>query len=87
LARGAISAASEAGISVPRDMSVVGFDNVPWAARSVCPITTVDTSLLELGRVAVQRLNDLFVNPNSQPQRITVEAELVVRQSTAAFKG
>jgi LacI family transcriptional regulator len=87
LARGAITAAHEAKISIPFDMSIVGFDNQAWTAKSVCPITTVDTSLLELGRVAFRHLKELVVNPKSKAQRITVEAELVVRQSTAPFKG
>ncbi len=86
-ARGAIAAANEAGMSIPEDVSIVGFDNQPWTARSVCPVTTVDTSLLELGKVAFRHLKEVVQNPKMKPQKITVEAELIIRKSTAAING
>ena len=82
LAFGAIEAAREMGLSVPGDLSVVGFDDVPEAARSNPPLTTVHQDHVEkgllAGRLLVARLG------GEEPEAPnTLRTRLVVRESTA----
>jgi DNA-binding LacI/PurR family transcriptional regulator len=70
--------AKKRGLRVPRDLSIVGFDDVPEAAQSEPPLTTIHVSAAENGRAAVQLL--LAGGP---PQKVFTPVNLVVRGSTA----
>jgi LacI family transcriptional regulator len=72
------------GIGVPHDISVVGFDNIALSEYVVPPLTTYSTPLGEVGQQLCQLLLDR-INGDTvrEPQRVVVEGELVVRQSTA----
>jgi len=73
--------ASERGLSVPEDLSLVGFDDIPPAVRNVPPLTTVRQPLTEKGVVAYQLLQELLAD---QPARsVVLPVELIVRESTA----
>ncbi len=73
------------GMDVPRDMSVVGFDDIPAARESWPPLTTVRVDKMAMGRKAAQRLMQKLVEGEaSAPHQIVFSTELVVRQSTAA---
>lgn len=74
--------AREYGLRVPDDLSVVGFDNIPFAAEVDPPLTTVDQSIEELGYEAVQLVIRLIEDPETVPPHVTLPTELVVRQST-----
>jgi DNA-binding LacI/PurR family transcriptional regulator len=78
LALGALEAARELGLEVPRDVSVVGFDDVPGAAWSRPPLTTVHQPLLEKGEVAGRML--IAACPDRE---VVLPVELIVRGTTA----
>jgi DNA-binding LacI/PurR family transcriptional regulator len=78
LALGALQAASEAGLRVPDEVSVVGFDDIPGAAWSRPALTTVRQPMLEKGEVAGRLLSD---GPDGR--EVILPVELVVRGSTA----
>jgi DNA-binding LacI/PurR family transcriptional regulator len=81
LALGILDAAASAGIDVPRELSVVGFDDVAAAAASVPPLTTVAQSLFDQGRLAASVVLDQVAG---RPVRIPpIRTEVVVRGSTA----
>jgi DNA-binding LacI/PurR family transcriptional regulator len=83
MALGLIHAIRAEGLEVPRDVSVVGFDDIPEAAHFWPPLTTVRQDFAELGRRCV----DLLLGPSdgSPPDpRHTIMPELVVRASVAA---
>jgi DNA-binding LacI/PurR family transcriptional regulator len=83
MALGLIHAIRAEGLDVPRDVSVVGFDDIPEAAHFWPPLTTVRQDFAELGRRCV----DLLLGPidGSPPDpRHTIMPELVVRASVAA---
>jgi DNA-binding LacI/PurR family transcriptional regulator len=81
LALGTLDAAASAGIDVPRQLSVVGFDDVAAAAASVPPLTTVAQSLFDQGRLAASVVLDQVAG---RPVRIPpIRTEVVVRGSTA----
>jgi DNA-binding LacI/PurR family transcriptional regulator len=78
LALGAIEAAREAGLRVPEDLSIVGFDDVPGAAWARPALTTVRQPLFEKGAVAGRLLT-----AGAAPREVILPIELVVRGSTA----
>jgi LacI family transcriptional regulator len=82
-ALGAIDAIKEAGLRVPQDISIVGFDDLANAEHSVPPLTTVHYAREEMGTFALQCLLDRIANKSQAPTRTCVLTELVVRASTA----
>jgi LacI family transcriptional regulator len=84
MAIGALSALQERGITVPRDMSVAGFDDIPIARFMSPPLTTVRVSIPELGERATRRLFEVLRGEGGQ-QRVQelLPTELVVRGSSA----
>ena len=80
LALGALRQAADAGLNVPDDLTVTGFDGVPEAERA--GLTTVRQPVLEKGRVAGQLL--LQRGERSRPRRVVLPTELVVGTTSAA---
>jgi DNA-binding LacI/PurR family transcriptional regulator len=80
---GSISAFQEAGIRVPYDVSVVGFDDIQSAAYINPPLTTVKQPLQQMGQIAARTLLDRIEGRMKFVPEITIEPELVVRRSTA----
>jgi DNA-binding LacI/PurR family transcriptional regulator len=81
LALGAIRGARELDLEAPTELSVVGFDDIPEAARSRPPLTTVRQPLVGKGTLAGERLFELL-DGNDAPDAV-LPVELVVRESTA----
>jgi DNA-binding LacI/PurR family transcriptional regulator len=81
LALGVLDAAAAAGVSVPRELSVVGFDDVAAAATSVPPLTTVSQSLFDQGKLAARVVLDQVAG--REVKIPPIRTELVVRGSTA----
>jgi LacI family transcriptional regulator len=82
---GAIRALKDSGCSVPQDVSVVGFDDIQSAAYSTPSLTTVRQPLHEMGKRGAEVLLDRIANRDKEyPPEISMEPELVVRESTAA---
>lgn len=85
MAIGAIHAAWRRGLSVPRDLSVVGFDDIPVARYLAPALTTVRQPIAEMGRRTTATLIDLLDGCQGSP-RITdllLQPELIIRDSTA----
>ncbi len=80
-----IEVAGELGLRVPEDLSVVGFDNIPESALAIPPLTTVNQPIRKMGQRAVEVLIELIRGVPSEPTHITLETNLVVRQSTRAM--
>jgi DNA-binding LacI/PurR family transcriptional regulator len=79
LALGVLEAAREAGLRVPGDLSVVGFDDIPGAAWSRPGLTTIRQPLFEKGEIAGRLLTE-----GAADREVILPVELVVRGSTAA---
>lgn len=80
---GAIRALKDAGLSVPADVSVVGFDDILSAAYSTPSLTTVRQPLTEMGKRGAQVLLERIADREKQfPAEITMAPEFVVREST-----
>ena len=72
------------GLSVPDDLSVIGFDNILESALSQPSLTTIDQSIQEMGYEATRLLVELIDEPDQEPAHLTLPTELVVRQSCRA---
>ena len=83
MAIGALQAAAGAGLDVPRDLSVVGIDDVPEAVLVTPALTTVRQPLAEMGRMAVSLLLRLLEHQQYEPLHVELATSLVVRASTA----
>ena len=83
VALGALGAANRWGIAVPRDLSVVGFDDYFWTAFYTPPLTTVSHQGWELGRAAARMVIDRLNSPEITPKRLILPTRLVVRGTTA----
>lgn len=83
LALGVYRAAAEAGLSIPRDLSVVGFDDLRPAQWTVPPLTTVRQPLTEMAVTAASMVVRLARGERLAQTRVELATELVVRDSTA----
>lgn len=84
MALGAMRALREAGLRVPDDVSVVGFDDIPEAACFEPPLTTMRQNFDMLGSQSVEYLLDLMLHPDTPLQQRVLYPYLVERQSTQA---
>ena len=84
MAQGALRALRDANARVPQDIALVGFDDMPFAARTDPPLTTVRQPVHRGGAVAAETLIDLIANPRSKPRRIILPTELIIRASTGS---
>lgn len=83
IALGAYEAMGDAGLSCPDNISVTGFNDMPFVDRLTPPLTTIRIPQYELGREAARRLVELIENPGSPARATTLRPELIVRGSTA----
>ena len=83
LAIGCLSAARKAGLSVPRDLSVIGFDGIDFSAHTDPPLTTVAVPEKEMSRMAIHLLKQLINKEITPPKSYCLETELIVRKSCA----
>lgn len=82
-ALGLMRAARDLGLSVPGDVSVVGYDDVPVAAWITPALTTVRQPLRDMARTAAEMVFDLAEGDRSGNRRIDLATDLIVRESTA----
>ncbi len=74
-------ALSACGLSIPNDISVIGFDNIPIASMTTPPLTTVNVDKSRLGYYAVKRLDELCSGADDGAVNIQLATELCVRES------
>jgi LacI family transcriptional regulator len=79
---GVLKELSERGISVPRQISVTGFDNIALSQVTIPSLTTIQIPGEQIARLAFQALVSSSNGPSIMGQEITVDPELIVRQST-----
>jgi LacI family transcriptional regulator len=82
IAMGVLDAAQEAGLRVPEDVAVVGFDDLDIAQRA--NLTTISHSVQTVGSTAATLLIDLIEGQLEHPHQIVLPTELIVRRSTVA---
>jgi LacI family transcriptional regulator len=80
---GAMRAIEDAGLSVPEDLSVVGYDDILWARFIKPPLTTVSQPVEELGRMTVRLLLERILKGQADPVVRTLVTSLTIRNSAA----
>jgi LacI family transcriptional regulator len=83
VAMGVLEAVAEAGLSVPGDLSVAGYDNTTFAAFGPISLTSVDQAGYEMGRNAVRLLLERIADRDRPSAKVTLSPTLVPRRSTA----
>lgn len=84
VALGCYDALKDAHLKCPADLSIVGHNDIPLLDMIDPPLTTLRIQSRNMGRQAAQLLLERILAPVGEPQRITLEPELIVRGSTAA---
>jgi DNA-binding LacI/PurR family transcriptional regulator len=81
MAIGAMRALREQGRSIPKDVAVIGFDDIEWASHTEPPLTTLKVYKRQIGALAAQRMIQLIENGDQAPVRSSVGTTLIVRES------
>lgn len=81
IAFGAMRAMSERGISIPGDVSIIGFDDVPFCNLSTPRLTTIGVNKFALGQIAVRTLVEQLDAPNDTKVKVETGVELIPRES------
>ncbi len=84
MAAGIVAAATAAGVAVPQELAVVGFDDTRIARMTRPPLTTVRVPMAKMGARAVELLCQRIAEPQRPPTRISLQPELIARESCGA---
>lgn len=85
IALGAMKAMNEVGISIPNDISIVGFDDIPFSSYSNPGVTTVKVHTKTMGKTAVKRLMESIENDVEITLKIEINTELIERESVKSL--
>lgn len=86
VAIGAIQAIKKAGLRIPQDIEIIGFDDIPMAEFFDPPLSTVRLPAYDLGRVAGEKLIKMILSDESDQPGVLLETELILRESTYSAK-
>ena len=84
MAIGALQAAHDCGLSIPRQLSIIGFDDIAWSSFTFPRLTTISQPKKEMGRLLTAWLVDRIKNNQLPQRRTTLRAKLIERDSCAA---
>lgn len=81
LALGAIKALKEKGFKIPRDISIIGFDDIPYSAVSSPALTTIHVQRKQIGKLAVEQLLKIKKDKKNKPVKTLITGNLIIRDS------
>jgi len=81
LALGALEAIHEQGFSVPEDIAIVGYNDIPAASLVTPGLTTAAVPAARMGELALEMLQELIAGRNPSQKSLTIPTELIIRQS------
>jgi len=84
MSMGAFRAIREAGLKVPEDIAIIGYDDIPNASSNSIPLTTIRQPIQELGQEAVKGLIEIIHSPESPQKNNILKTELVIRKSSGS---
>ena len=79
---GALRVLKQRGVCVPNDISLVGFDDIPFASYVDPPLTTIQQPMFEMGQRAMEIALKLMNDPDAKVPNVIIQSTLVVREST-----
>lgn len=80
---GVMEAAAEAGLSIPHDISIIGFDDIEMSRHTNPPLTTIRQDFHTIGNQSIHLLNDMINSPSFPPPALIVPTQLIIRKSCA----
>jgi LacI family transcriptional regulator len=83
IAIGVLRVARAAGLTIPGDLSIVGFDDIPWAEYCTPTLTTIEMPVDEMAAEAVDALLRKIDGESDSNRRVVFNVNLIVRESTA----
>ncbi|NDL58124.1 LacI family DNA-binding transcriptional regulator [Phytoactinopolyspora mesophila] len=83
VALGLLQALTHAGLRVPADVAIVGYDDIDFAAAAAVPLSSIRQPRQLLGRTGAEQLLDETSNPDHEHRQVVFEPELIVRASSA----
>jgi DNA-binding LacI/PurR family transcriptional regulator len=75
---------AEHGLRIPRDVSLIGFDDYAWMRARMTPLTAIAQPVREMGRILWERLSARIKGDGSPAKHVLLPCELKLRDSTAA---
>jgi LacI family transcriptional regulator len=84
IALGCYDVLLERAIECPAEMSITGFNDMPFADRFQPPLTTIRIRPYEVGAAAAELMLEALQHPGSHPRQVQLEPQLVIRESTGA---
>lgn len=87
VAAGVIKAIREAGYRIPEDISILGFDDIPFSAVTMPALTTMRISRSQMGSLAVDLIRKRVKHPDWPGMHMRIGGKLIVRQSAQAARG
>jgi LacI family transcriptional regulator len=84
MAIGAMRAVNEAGLGVPEDIAIIGFDDIPMTNPPDPPLSTIHQPVYQFGIKAVDMLIDVIENGGKPARRVVMDTELIIRESCGA---
>jgi len=87
VALGLLHSLQAAGIRVPQDISIVGYDDIAFAAQASVALTSVHQPAYDMGRTAAQMITSELAGSPPSARHVVFEPSLVVRDSTTAPPG
>lgn len=86
MAVGAMTAVEQAGLRIPDDIAVTGFDDADFAATVIPALTTMRQDAIGMGTAAAEAVLRMLEDPDSSPPVMLIETELIVRESSGPAK-
>ncbi|MDU2239216.1 MAG: LacI family DNA-binding transcriptional regulator [Paenibacillus sp.] len=86
MAIGAMKAAAEAGLQIPSDVSIVGFDDIGFSHYTNPPLTTVQRPIEQLSRMGARKILELIEEPQAGGELVLLDTRLVRRESVRALR-
>lgn len=86
LANATLAELKRLGYDCPKDVGVMGFNNLPIASHSIPTLTTIDLPMADIGKKAIERIIEIMNNNDKKKYKISFPTELIVRESTRRIK-
>lgn len=86
LTLGALEAIHAQNIRIPEEISIIGFDDMPWSISLNPPLTAVRQPGFDMGRKAAEMLYERMLNPEKKKENVILKTELMLRKSTTRIE-
>lgn len=86
LTLGALEAIHGKNIKIPEEISIIGFDDMPWSISLNPPLTAVRQPGFDMGRKAAEMLYERIANPSKKNESVILDTELMIRKSTTRLE-